>query len=164
MADGRDEGHDDDGYQRDEDESERLDRHWAELLQELRLAQTGTQILFAFLLTIAFTQPFQNADSFTHLLFAVTLVMSAIAMALFLAPVSFHRMVYRLQMRDRMLPIADRLTELGLVFLLLAVAGGLLLALDVALHRKTAILVVSVVAALFAALWYALPAWVRSRR
>jgi Family of unknown function (DUF6328) len=150
-----------DHYQRDEDKAERMDRHWAELLQELRLAQTGTQILFAFLLTIAFTQPFQQSDRFTHLVFAVTLVTSAIAMGLFLAPVAFHRMVYRLMLRDRMIPIADRLTEIGLVFLLVAVAGGLLLALDVALRRNTAIIVVCFVAALFGALWYALPAWVR---
>lgn len=151
------------GYRRDEDESERLDRHWAELLQELRLAQTGTQILFAFLLTIAFTQPFQAAGDFTHLVFAITLVTSALAMGLFLAPVAFHRMVYRLKLRDQMIPIADRLTQFGLSFLLVAVAGGLLLALDVTMRRGLAIVIVAVIALLFCVLWYLLPAWVRRR-
>jgi hypothetical protein len=148
-------------YERDEDKSEQLDRHWLELLQELRLAQTGTQILFAFLLTIAFTQPFQGSDRFTHTVFALTLVTSAIAMALFLAPVAFHRMVYRMKLRDRMIPIADKLTVLGLTFLLLAIAGGLLLALDVTLRRGTAIGIVVAIAVLFVALWFLLPAWVR---
>jgi hypothetical protein len=148
-------------YVRAEDEAARLDRHWNELLQELRLAQTGTQILFAFLLTIAFTNPFANSDSFTHLVFACTLVTSALAMALFLAPVSFHRIVFQRKLRDRMIPIAGRLATGGLAFLLAAIAGSLLLALDVALSRRMAITVVGIVTIWFVAFWYVLPAWVR---
>jgi hypothetical protein len=153
----------DGGYQRDENEAERLDRHWHELLQELRLAQTGTQILFAFLLTIAFSLPFQDADRFTHLVFSGTLVTSAIAAGLFLAPVAFHRMVFQQRLRDRMIPIADRLTSAGLAFLVVAIAGGLLLALDVALSRTSALIIAGAVLLLFVLLWYALPAWVRRR-
>jgi len=148
-------------YERDEDRVERLDRHWIEQLQELRLAQTGTQILFAFLLTIAFTQPFRDADGFTHLVFAATLVTAAIAMGLFLAPVSFHRITYQQRVRDRMIPIAGALTIAGLVFLLGSIAGGLLLALDVVLARGLAIGVVVAIVLLLLALWYALPAWIR---
>jgi uncharacterized protein DUF6328 len=148
-------------YHRDEDEGERLDRHWNELLQELRLAQTGTQILFAFLLSIAFTTPFQNSDRFTHYVFASTLVTSAMAMALFLAPVSFHRIVFQRKLRDRMIPIAGHLATGGLVFLVAAIAGGLLLALDVTLSRGTAITVVSLVTAWFVVFWYLIPVWVR---
>lgn len=150
-------------YERDEDQAEQLDRHWSELLQELRLAQTGTQILFAFLLTIAFSQPFQNADRFTHLVFTGTLVTSAIAAGLFLAPVSFHRMVFQQRLRDRMIPIAGVLTSAGLLFLVAAIAGGLLLALDVALSRTAALIIAGVVLLFFLLLWYALPAWVRRR-
>ncbi len=150
-------------YERDdEDEGERLDRHWNELLQELRLAQTGTQILFAFLLTIAFQPKFQEADTFTHDVYAATLVSSALAVALFLAPVSFHRLVYRQKLRDRMLPIAGRMTTAGLVFLVIAIAGGVLLALDVVLSRTVALIIVAIVLAWFAAFWYAIPAWVRA--
>ena len=151
------------GYERDENEAERLDRHWHELLQELRLAQTGTQILFAFLLTIAFSQPFRDSDRFTHLVFAGTLVTSAVAAGLFLAPVAFHRMVFQQRLRDRMIPIADRLTSAGLVFLVVAIAGGLLLALDVALSRTVALAIAGGVLLLFVVLWYVLPAWVRRR-
>jgi Family of unknown function (DUF6328) len=150
-----------DEYERDENRVEQLDRHWIELLQELRLAQTGTQIFFAFLLTIAFTQPFRDADRFTHLVFAGTLITSAIAMGMFLAPVSFHRLTYQKKVRDKMLPIAGRLTIVGMVFLVIAIAGGLMLALDVVLGRNEAYVVVAVVVAIVLVSWYGLPAWVR---
>ncbi|TDD14918.1 hypothetical protein E1218_32280 [Kribbella turkmenica] len=152
------------GYDRNsEDEAQRLDRHWNELLQELRLAQTGTQILFAFLLSIAFQAKFQEADTFTHDVYAGTLVASALAVGLFLAPVSFHRLVYRQKLRDRMLPIAGHMASAGLVFLVLAMAGGVLLALDVVLSRTVAIVVTAIVLAWFTLFWYVIPAWVRGR-
>ncbi|MEU4608575.1 DUF6328 family protein [Kribbella sp. NPDC023972] len=145
-----------------EDEAERLDRHWNELLQELRLAQTGTQILFAFLLSIAFQAKFQEADSFTHDVYSGTLIASALAVGLFLAPVSFHRLVYRQRLRDRMLPIAGHMAAAGLVFLVIAMAGGVLLALDVVLSRSVALVVAALVLAWFTVFWYAIPAWVRA--
>lgn len=145
----------------DEDKGEQLDRHWNELLQELRLAQTGTQILFAFLLSIAFQDRFQDADTFTHDVYAGTLVAAALAVALFLAPVSFHRIVFQQRLRDRLVPIAHHLASAGLVFLIAAMCGGVLLALDVVLNRTVAIVVVAVVLAWFVAFWYVLPAYVR---
>jgi hypothetical protein len=151
-----------DRYHRpDEDSGEQLDRQWSELLQELRLAQTGTQILFAFLLSIAFQNRFQDADAFTHDVYAVTLVASALAVGLFLAPVSFARIVYRHRLRDRMLPIAGRMAMAGLGFLVVAIAGGVLLALDVVVPRSVAILLVAIVLLWFTIFWYAVPAWVR---
>ncbi|MEI8406353.1 MULTISPECIES: DUF6328 family protein [unclassified Kribbella] len=150
-------------YDRDgEDEAKKLDRHWNELLQELRLAQTGTQILFAFLLSIAFQAKFQEADTFTHDVYAGTLIASALAVGLFLAPVSFHRLVYRQKLRDRMLPIAGHMTSAGLVFLIIAMAGGVQLALDVVLPRSLAIVIAALVLAWFAVFWYVIPAWVRA--
>jgi hypothetical protein len=149
-------------YQRQqEDEGERLDRQWLELLQELRLAQTGTQILFAFLLGIAFTPVFQDADAFTHDVYAGTLIASALATGLFLAPVSFARIVFRRRIRDKMIPIAGRMTSAGLVILIIAISGGLLLALDVVVNRTAAIIIVAVVLAWFLGFWYVLPTWVR---
>lgn len=149
-------------YQRpEEDVGERLDRQWLELLQELRLAQTGTQILFAFLLGIAFTSVFQEADAFTHDVYAFTLVASALATGLFLAPVSFARIVFEQKVRDKMIPIAGRMASAGLFILVLAISSGLLLALDVVLNRTTAIIVVALVLAWFLVFWYLLPAWVR---
>ncbi|MFC9688929.1 DUF6328 family protein [Kribbella sp. NPDC056951] len=144
-----------------EDAGERLDRQWGELLQELRLAQTGTQILFAFLLSIAFQNAFQSADAFTHHVYAGTLIASALAVGLFLAPVSFHRIVYRHKLRDRMLPIASRMAVAGLAFLVLAMTGGVLLAVDVVVSRPIAIVVAAIVLLWFIVFWYAIPEWVR---
>src|SRR3954469_13870338 len=124
---------------KDEDSGERLDRHWNELLQELRLAQTGTQILFAFLLSIGFQGQFQAADQFTHHVYAATLITSALAVALFLAPVSLHRMLYQLGLRDRLVPISHHLVGAGLIFLMAAITGGVLLALDAVLTRQVAL-------------------------
>lgn len=149
-------------YSRDDETTgERLDRHWNELLQELRLAQTGTQILFAFLLSIAFTNRFQDSDRFTHDVFAGTLIASALAVALFLAPVSFHRIVFQQKVRDRMIPIAGHLASAGLVFLILAMAGGILLAIDVVMSRPVALIIVTIVLVWFVFFWYLLPVWVR---
>ena len=145
----------------DEDEGERLDRHWNELLQELRLAQTGTQILFAFLLSIAFTNRFQDADRFTHVVFACTLVTSALAMGLLLAPVSFHRIVFQKHLRDRMIPLAGKMASAGLIFLLAAISGSVLLALNVVTPRPLALAIVSLVFVWFIIFWYVLPTWIR---
>ena len=150
-------------YERDEDQDERLDRHWAELLQELRLVQTGTQILFAFLLTIAFTQPFRDADRFTELVFAGTLITASIALALFLAPVSFHRIVFRKKLRDHLIVLSGKLTEVGLVFLLAALAGGMVIALDVVFGRTIAMGIVAAVVVLTMVLWYVIPSLVRAK-
>lgn len=134
------------------------------MLQELRLAQTGTQILFAFLLSISFQTRFQEAGQFTHVVYACTVIASALAVALFLAPVAFHRMVYRRNLRDRLLISADRLVQVGMAFLIVAVAGSVLLALDIVMPREGAIFTVSAVIACFLTLWIGLPAYVRRTR
>ncbi|TDE03421.1 DUF6328 family protein [Jiangella asiatica] len=153
----------DERYERAEDEVSRFDRHWNELLQELRIAQTGVQILFAFLLTIAFTTPFRESDEFVHDVFAVTIVLAAMAMGLLIAPVSFHRMVFKRRLRDRMIPMASKMTAAGLFLLMLAACGGLLIALDVVLEREVAIGVSVAVLAWFSVYWYVIPAAVRQR-
>jgi hypothetical protein len=150
-------------YTRDENEAEQLDRHWLELLQELRVAQTGIQILFAFLLVIAFSRPFQEAGDFSHVVFAVTLVLTAMAAGLLIAPVSVHRMVYRRRLRPELVRTAARMAVGGLVLMLGSVAGGLLLALDVVLPRPRAIAVVIGVVVWFSVFWYVVPIQLRRR-
>ncbi len=145
-----------------ESKAESLDRHWQELLQELRVAQAGTQILFAFLLTIAFTQPFREADDLTHRVYAVTLITASLATALLIGPVPFHRMVFRQRLRDRMVTIAGRMASGGLFLLMLSMAGGLFLALDVALNRTMAAIIVSAALGWYVLFWYVLPLYVRS--
>ena len=151
-------------YTRDETDATRYDRHWVELLQELRLAQTGTQILFAFLLAIAFTQPFIDADGFVHTVFSVTLICAGLATCLLIAPVPLHRLLYGRGARPRMLSIASTLTRAGTALLAVAVCGGLLLALDVALTRSWAIALCAVMVAVFVVVWYVIPMLARRER
>lgn len=150
-------------YTRDESEAESLDRHWQELLQELRVAQAGTQILFAFLLTIAFTQPFRDADDVTHKVFSVTLILAALASALLIGPVPFHRLLFRQRLRDRMVAIAGHMASGGLFLLMLAIAGGVFMALDAVLSRGATLVIVVAVLVWFVLIWYVLPLVVRLR-
>jgi hypothetical protein len=150
-------------YTRDENEVEQLDRHWMELLQELRVAQTGIQILFAFLLVVAFSQPFQDADTYSHIVFAVTLVVTAMSAGLLIAPVSVHRLVFRRRLRPEMVQAAARMAVGGLLLMLMAVAGALLLALDVVLPRPVTVVVVAGVIGWFAVFWYVVPFILRRR-
>jgi len=112
MADGPDDRDDDDRDDdhrdaRSETEDERADRRYAELLQELRVAQTGVQFLFAFLLTLAFTQRFVRITDFQLGLYVGTLVASAVAAALLIGPVPFHRIVFRRGLKPRLVAGAD---------------------------------------------------------
>jgi hypothetical protein len=150
-------------YTRDEGAAARLDRHWQELLQELRVAQTGVQILFAFLLVVAFSRPFQQADEFTHTVFALTLIVTAMATGLLIAPVSVHRLVFRRLLRAELVQLGSWMAIGGLALMLLAVAGALLLALDVVLAREAAIVVSVIVAIWLATFWYILPMALRRR-
>lgn len=151
-------------YERNgESSGERLDRHWNELLQELRLMQTGTQILFAFLLGIAFQAQFHTADAFTHAVYTGTLIASALAVALFLAPVALHRLLYQQGLRDQLVNITHRLTSAGMTFLVASMCGGVLIALDVVLPRGAALAVVGGVLVWFLAFWLAIPAYVRHK-
>lgn len=148
---------------RHESESERLDRNFNELLQELRVAQTGVQILFAFLLTAAFTPLMQDADRFSQLLLSGTIVGAALATALLIAPVALHRTVFRQGLKEQLVRISSRLASGGLVLLAGTMLGGCLLAVDMLLSRPAAVAVTAGVALWFAFFWLALPAVVRAR-
>src|SRR5690349_19677592 len=102
---------------RDETPLERWDRNFTELLQELRVAQTGVQILFAFLLTLPFTNRFTAVTGFERGVYVVTLVAAAAATALLIAPVSYHRIVFRQGRKPQLVLIASRLAALGLLCL-----------------------------------------------
>jgi len=138
-----------------------LDRNLAELLQELRVAFTGVQILFAFLMSLAFTQRFSELDAFDLTVYTVTLVSTALATLVFIAPVSFHRLVFRRRQKSALVLIADRLLVIGLALLAPSICGALLLILDVALGRWQAVLGSSLTALVALLTWYVLPLAVR---
>lgn len=147
---------------RGESEVTRLDRHFTELLQELRIAQTGVQILFAFMLGLAFTPAFTNLAPSQHAVYLATLTVAAGSAAVLIAPVSHHRMVYGRRLRADLVRTTDKFVRTGLVLLLIAMIGAVDLAASFVLGPWAAALAGGI-AAVFAACWYAVPLWLRAR-
>jgi len=142
---------------RNETETERMDRNWNELLQELRVTQTGVQILTGFLLTLPFQQRFRSLDHFQVGVFCVAVLLSATATALIVAPVSYHRLLFRQRRKALLVRVSDRLARAGLLALALAVSVVVLLVFDVALSRGWAAVASAAVLAVFTLLWLVLP-------
>ena len=148
---------------RHETEVEKLDRNFDDLLQELRVSQTGVQILFAFLLTLAFTQRFEDIDEFQRNTYVVTLMASVAATILFIAPVAYHRIVFRQHMRSELVRDGNRMAMAGLCFLAIAMSGAILLIVDVVLGDTWATVLTAVVLLFMLVLWYVLPLVQRRR-
>jgi hypothetical protein len=138
-----------------------LDRNLGELLQELRVAITGVQILFAFLLGLAFTSRFSSLDRFDVTVYTVTLLATALATIVLIAPVSFHRLVFRRRQKGALIMVADRLLLLGLGLLVLAISCAVLLILDVVLGRWQGLCGGGLIALAGTLTWFGLPAWAR---
>lgn len=156
---------DDDDYSREgESEATRLDRNYSELLQELRVAQTGVQILFAFLLAIAFQNRFTDIESYQRGIYLVTLLASACAAILLIAPVAVHRRLFRRHRKRELVELTSRLAAAGLTVLALSVLAAVLLVLDVVVNLTVAVICTAVLAALIVGLWYVLPSEVRRKR
>jgi hypothetical protein len=138
-----------------------LDRNLGELLQELRVAITGVQILFAFLLGLAFTSRFATLGGFELGLYTVALLSTALATIVLIAPVSFHRLVFRRRKKAALVAVADRLLLVGLGLLVLAISSSVMLILDVVLGRWLGLLGAGLIALAGGLTWYALPIWAR---
>jgi O-antigen/teichoic acid export membrane protein len=151
------------GDGRDETPMERWDRNLVELLQERRVAQTGVQILFAFLLTLPFTNRFGMSGPIAKATYLVTLIAAASASALLIAPVSFHRLVFRRGRKPELVRAASVMAQLGLACLLVCVVGSVLLVVDVASGVAWAAGLAAGVAGLYVSLWYILPLVSRGR-
>jgi hypothetical protein len=147
--------------QRDESEADRLDRNYLEMLQELRVLQAGMQILFAFLLSLAFAARFDETTRFQRDLYVVTLVCAALATACLIGPVPFHRIVFRRGMKADLVGAANKYVVAGLVFLFLSMAGAILLVLDFLIDLSVALTVTGLLAVAFVVLWVVIP--MRSR-
>jgi Flp pilus assembly protein TadB len=148
---------------RDETGLERWDRNFIELLQELRVAQTGVQILFAFLLTLPFTNRFGQVSDLDKVVYVITLVASATATALLIAPVSDHRQVFRQGRKPELVRTASKLAQAGLGALLVAIIGAMFLVLDVVAGLGWATGLAVVITLLYLTLWYLLPKLIRAR-
>lgn len=119
------------GRDRHETPLERADRNFGELLQELRVTQTGVQILFAFLLTLAFTPRFPALDGVQRATYIATLLLAVLAAALFTAPAALHRALFGRGAKPQIVQMSSRLAAVGLGVLMLALAGSVLLVVDV---------------------------------
>jgi hypothetical protein len=142
---------------RDETPTERHDRNWTEILQELRVIQTGTQILTGFLLTLAFQPRFDDLDAFQKDIYLVLVVLAVLSTGLGLTPVGLHRMLFRKRAKEQLVDVADTLLQLTMVGVALLLGGTSLLIFDVVLGRTAGIVVGACVLAVIVGLWVVLP-------
>jgi hypothetical protein len=148
---------------RDETALERWDRNFTELLQELRVAQTGVQILLAFLLTLPFSARFGHVTGLDKVIYVVALMATAVAAALLIAPVSYHRRVFRQGRKPQLVRVASLLAQAGLLALLVAIVGAVFLVLNVVAGLGWAAGLAAGSAGIYVALWYLMPAIIRDR-
>ncbi len=148
---------------RNETEEERADRMWGELLQEVRVAQMGVQILFGFLLTVVFQPKYATLDSTEKTIYLVTVVVGAAATGALIGPVSLHRLVSGRLIKPKAVEWASRLTLIGLVLLLFTMASSLLLILRVATHDNYVPWLVAGIVVWYVVCWFVLPLWTRRR-
>lgn len=151
------------GTGRHETPEQRADRRWNELIQEVRVAQTGVQILFGFLLTVVFTPRFATVTETDRMIYVVTVVLGAATTGALIGPVSFHRIVTGRRIKPETVVWVSRLTLVGIVLLLATVTSALLLILRVALHGAVVLWVVAGLVVWFLLCWFALPVWVLHR-
>ncbi len=149
---------------RDETANERADRNWDELLQELRVMQTGTQILTGFLLAVAFQPRFTDMDELQRDLYVVLVALAAVATILALAPVGMHRALFGRRRKPDLVRIAARIVRIDLVVIGALTIGVTTLIVDFTVNRTAGIIALVAALILVAALWVALPRVMRGRR
>jgi cation transport ATPase len=149
---------------RSDEEQQRLNRQMTELLNELRVAMPGVQVLFAFLLAVPFQQRFQTVNAFQRDVYLVTLLAAATATAFLIAPSAYHRIAFQEHEKQRIIQMGTRQFVCGIVALAVAMTGAVLLVTDVLFQAATTIVVVVGVAALFGWLWFGIGTWRRWQR
>jgi hypothetical protein len=139
---------------RPETEEERADRNLSDLLQELRVALPGVQVLFAFLLTVPFTQRFSDLSNFQEKLYFGVLICVALATVLLVAPTAGHRILFRRQQKEYLVSVANNLSLAGMFLLAVSMSGAIALISDFIFGATTAIISTAVMAAAFAGFWF----------
>ena len=149
---------------RDESEAERLDRNLTELLNELRVALPGVQVLFAFLLAVPFSQRFSELQPYQEKIYFGTLICSAAATAFLIAPSAHHRVEFRMKDKPYIVSMANRLALVGLALLALSMTGVVLLITNLLYDTAATVIVTTATALVFALLWYGIPLRRRIKR
>lgn len=142
---------------RQESEAERDDRNLAELLQELRVAGLGVQVLFGFLLALPFSSRFDRLDGAQRDLYLATILLAALATALLTAPVAYHRLVFRRHQKGQLLRAANAMALLGLGAVGLAISAAVLLVVGFVEHGPVVPAVAAATVAVFIGLWFVFP-------
>jgi len=140
-----------------ESEYERTARELGELLQELRVALPGVQVLFAFLLTVPFSTRFGSVTPLQEAIFFATLVCTTLSAGLLLAPSAHHRLLWRRHARERRLRVANRFAITGMILLALAMMGTVFVITDVLFGSISASVVAVLIAAFFLYVWFVVP-------
>jgi hypothetical protein len=146
-----------------ESEKERIDRELIELLNELRVALPGVQVLFAFLLTIPFSRGWPKTTGLEHDVFFLALLAAVASTVLLMAPSAYHRILFRHHDKERMLIHASRLAIAGMASLAIALGSSLYLVAEFVFSSTAAGIVTGAAGLLVATLWYAVPLWIRLR-
>jgi Family of unknown function (DUF6328) len=148
---------------RDESPDERADRNLNELLQELRVALPGVQILFAFLLTVPFSQGFTRLDDFQRDLYFGVLLATTVSSALLIAPSANHRLLFRMRDKENLVRLSNRLAIAGLLVLALSLTGAILLVADIMFNSPAPALFTAGVGLILAVAWIVMPVTRRLR-
>ncbi|WP_311243081.1 DUF6328 family protein [Microbacterium sp. WCS2018Hpa-23] len=146
---------------RDETRNERADRNWDELLQELRVMQTGTQILTGFLLAVAFQPRFEDMDEFQRDLYVVLVALAALATILALAPVGMHRAIFGRRRKPELVRVAARIVKIDLVVIAALTVGVTTLIIDFTVNRTAGLIALVASLVTIAILSLVLPRLVR---
>lgn len=146
-----------------ESEDERLTRNWSELLQELRVTETGIQILTGFLLTVPFSQRFTKLDDFQRDLYLVVLCGSVITTGLVVAPAVFHRVLFRHGERPWLVSAADQCALASQCAMALTISGVMFLAFDIVVGNPAGWIALGVALGFFAVLWWWTPRYLSRR-
>jgi hypothetical protein len=142
------------GSGRPESEEERADRNLSDLLQELRVALPGVQVLFAFLLTVPFSQRFDELSGFDQKLYFGVLIAVALATVLLVAPTVGHRILFRRQQKEYIVSLSNRLALAGMMILAVSMCGAIALISDFLFGVATAVISTLVMAAAFLGFWF----------
>jgi hypothetical protein len=146
---------------RSETATERLDRNWSSLLQELRVVQTGVQLLTGFLLTLPFQQRFDILDGDMRVVYLATVSCAVAASVLLIAPVGIHRVLFRQRRLQALVSAAHRLAYAGLLLLGLALVGMTVIIFEAVSGRTASIWAGVVSLAAFSVFWVVVPVWMR---
>ena len=160
MGSDKIEKRDDDGGNsgRNETEKERVDRNLIELLNELRVALPGVQVLFAFLLVLPFNQGFQDVTDFQKDVYLFTLVATSLSAVLLISPSMHHRLQFRAGNKREILRDANRLSIAGMTVLMVAMLGAVVLVTDFVFAAGTMVATTIGVGLAFLIVWYLMPA------